>query len=61
MRDNAKPKDRQRKQFTGSLGEMLKDNSMESIVKLILDLNIAVVKGSEAERKINSYLPFISK
>ena len=54
MPNNAKVVEFPRKQLTGSLGEMLKDNSMESIVKLILDLNIAVVKGSDAERKINA-------
>ena len=61
MPNNAKLEELPRKQLTGSIGEMLKDTSTESIIKLILNLNLAVVKGSEAERKINSFLPFINK
>ena len=57
MPNNAKVVEFPRKQLTGSLGEMLKDNTIESVIKLIVDLNLAVVKGSEAERKIKTYIP----
>ena len=57
MPNNAKVVEIPRKQLTGSLGEMLKDNTIESVIKLIVDLNLAVVKGSEAERKIKTYIP----
>lgn len=58
MPNNAKLVESPRKQLTGSIGELLKDNSIESVIKLISDLNLAVIKGSEAERKINSYTFF---
>ena len=57
MPNNAKVEEFPRKQLTGSLGEMLKDSTIESVIKLIVDLNLAVVKGSEAERKIQTYIP----
>ena len=56
MPNNAKLEESPKKQLTGSIGEMIKNNLHDSVIKLILDLNLAVVKGSEAERKINSYL-----
>ena len=40
------------------LGDMLEDNSEISVIKLILKLNLAVVKNSLAERKIKNYLLF---
>ena len=48
------------KSITGSLGDMLEDNSEVSVIKLILKLNLAVVKNSPAERKIKNYLLFNS-
>ena len=46
------------KLISGSLGDMLEDNSELAVIKLILKLNLAVVKNSPAEKKIKNYLLF---
>ena len=58
MPNNSKVKPLHRKQLTGSLGDMLTDNSIDSVIKLILKLNLAIVNNSAADIKIKNYLPF---
>tara|TARA_B110000967_G_C18749968_1_gene492279 strand:+ start:647 stop:829 length:183 start_codon:yes stop_codon:yes gene_type:complete len=58
MPNNSKVKPLPRKQLTGSLGDMLTDNSIDSVIKLILKLNLAIVNNSEADIKIKNYIPF---
>ena len=58
MSNNYKVKPLPRKQLTGSLGDMLTDNSIDSVIKLILNLNLAIVNNSEADIKIKNYIPF---
>ena len=48
------------KMISGSLGDMLEDKSENSVIRLILKLNLAVVKNSPAEKKIKNYLLFNS-